>query len=223
MFFYNPAFFGVAAFVNTKSLSFDGVDEYLNLSRVTMQESATYFSLSMWVKTSSLAIFQNISGTNEGSLYGRNYTSIQTDGSVQWVLATQNLYPLVRTSASDITIGTWHHICFVFDGSLSGNFNRAKIYIDGVSSAVTDSSTIPSTTGSTTFDFKIGTRSDNVSPFNGNIDEVSLFDYALTSGEVTSIYNSGCPNNLMTLSDPKKPEHYYRMGDNDTYPTITDI
>jgi hypothetical protein len=55
---------------------------------------------------------------------------------------------------------------------------------------------------------------------SGNIDEVAIWDSALSASDITSIYNSGVPNDISSLS----PVAYYRMGDNDggTGTTITD-
>ena len=57
-------------------------------------------------------------------------------------------------------------------------------------------------------------------PFDGLMDEVALWDSALTSSNVTAMYNSGVPNNLSSLS----PVNWWRMGDNDSGAgtTITD-
>ena len=54
--------------------------------------------------------------------------------------------------------------------------------------------------------------------FDGKIDEVAIFTSSLTPTNVGAIYNSGTPNNLASLS----PIAWYRMGDGDTFPTLTD-
>jgi hypothetical protein len=51
-----------------------------------------------------------------------------------------------------------------------------------------------------------------------NIDEVSLFNSELSANDITSIYNSGVPNDIkqsFALS-------WWRCGDGDTSPTLTD-
>ena len=60
--------------------------------------------------------------------------------------------------------------------------------------------------------------------FDGNIDEVGFFDYSLTSGQVTSLYNSGVPTDLDNTSGVTAPVHWWRMGDgSDTITTINDV
>ena len=53
----------------------------------------------------------------------------------------------------------------------------------------------------------------------GNLDEVSIFNSELSQTDVTTIYNLGVPNDISAMSGLVS---YWRMGDNDTYPTITD-
>ena len=45
--------------------------------------------------------------------------------------------------------------------------------------------------------------------FTGKIDEVALFNSALSASDVTAIYNSGVPDDLTSYS----PTVWYRMGD----------
>ena len=54
------------------------------------------------------------------------------------------------------------------------------------------------------------------------IDEVAVYKDALTAGEVTTIYNAGTPNDLSGLASYGDNDSWYRMGDDDTFPTLTD-
>ena len=49
--------------------------------------------------------------------------------------------------------------------------------------------------------------------FVGNIDEVSVWSTALSSGDIASIYNSGTPTNLNDHSAAANLISYWRMGD----------
>jgi len=51
------------------------------------------------------------------------------------------------------------------------------------------------------------------------VDEVSIFD-SDQSSNISSIYNSGVPFDLVTLGT--NPLHWWRMGDGDTFPTLED-
>ena len=66
--------------------------------------------------------------------------------------------------------------------------------------------------------FEIGASTSGGVYSNGAIDEVAIFSTELSASDVTSIYNSGVPNDLSSLS----PISWWRMGDGDTFPTLTD-
>ena len=87
----------------------------------------------------------------------------------------------------------WHHYALVFDGSLSGNSNRLKAYVDGSSQLLTFNGTIPATTPSNTDSFQIGR--DHGAANTGYIDDVRIYDSALNATEIQEIYdfnNAGC-------------------------------
>ena len=73
--------------------------------------------------------------------------------------------------------------------------------------------------GTATFE-RFGVYATSTQPFGGELDEISLFD-SDKSANIATIYNSGVPTDLTSLS----PVNWYRMGDNDgaTGTTITDL
>jgi len=81
------------------------------------------------------------------------------------------------------------------------------------------SGTQPTTTPAGINEFKIGRNDEYGVNWLGNIDEVALWNTD-ESANVSSIYNSGVPNNLNDLSNP--PLSWWRCGDGDTSPTLTD-
>ena len=52
------------------------------------------------------------------------------------------------------------------------------------------------------------------------VDELSFFNAELSASEVASLYNGGTPSNLAIFTPG--PAHWYRMGDGDSAPTLTD-
>ncbi|NTW33242.1 MAG: LamG domain-containing protein [Bacteroidetes bacterium] len=78
--------------------------------------------------------------------------------------------------------GTWYHLVWVLNGA------SYALYING-SSVSTGSTSYPSTT-TTTATTKLGYGTIGVS-LSGLLDEVGIWSKALTSTEVTSLYNSG--------------------------------
>ena len=202
---------GGAPFLNTYSTQFDGIDDYLNLGRITAMEGATNFSFSMWVYPTSYTGLKILFGKFASATdFFYAYTS-NSFGYVFWHIADgQTNYPRVSTT-SRIDLNTWGLLTFVYDGSLVGNLNKAKIYINGTLAPTTTTTyQIPSSISLDTTDFYVAQRNGALStPMAGKIDEVSAYDYSLSASEVAEIYNLGNPTDLSLLSPP--PVHWYRF------------
>jgi hypothetical protein len=186
---------GGGGFTNTYSLAFDGVDDQVIVPYSASLDVVTgNHSLSFWMK----AVVLNVTAVMEK---GRNQelTALIINNKIYW--GGTNGYYGGTTNMND---GNWHHIVFVATGTTS------EIFIDGFSVATGGNKVQAS---ANTSDFFIGTDVNGNNDFTGLLDEISIFNYALSSSEITSMYNSGVPNDLTSLN----PTAWYRMGDNGSY------
>ena len=122
----------------------------------------------------------------------------------------------VKTSSNFITsTSQWYHIAVVYDGSLSSNVDKAKIYVNGFDSTVNGAGTLPTSTTNTTGNFNIGQWEGIGRYFDGNIDEVSIWNTPLSSDAITEIYNSGAPSELTSLTNASSSnlKAWYKMGE----------
>ena len=135
----------------------------------------------------------------------------------------------LRSQNNAITVGQWHHILITYDGgttgaasgSLSDYYSRFKLFIDGIQETTTNSHNNFGFTGAIPDDnFRVGRWNSGQNLRNNcKVDELAVFDSDV-SGDITDIYNSGVPFDLSTLTTP--PVNWWRCGDGDTFPTITD-
>jgi hypothetical protein len=105
--------------------------------------------------------------------------------------------------------GQWHNIVLTTDALTTTD--GVKIYFDGT--LLTNKGTLSNSGLYTTAAGLFIGQIPNTARFEGNIDEVALFNSELSASDVTSIYNSGIPNDLSSLS----PISWWRMGDAATY------
>lgn len=110
-------------------------------------------------------------------------------------------------SLEEIPLNTWTHLAGVFDGTA----HTLTVYINGVP-ATPDSSLVLSPLVSGPFLnsepvlIGAGDLGSNLRDFfDGRVDEVELFDRALTQAEVLSIYNAGEFGKIATVSIDVKP------------------
>lgn len=208
-------------FLNTKSVLFDGLDEDVDLSGSSDldQDGSTPFSISMWVKIPNLSV-TSVAFANFGNIQGYIFR-FNSSENLQFILAnniTTNVIN-VRTTTS-LTLNTWANIIMTYDGSKSAS--GVTLYFDASSQPIqiNDDTLTGSVPGGIP---RIG--SINIVPaqfFTGNIDEVSFWNKELTQAEVTEIYNLGVPKDLAIHSAIVNLKHWWRMGDGDTFPTLTD-
>ena len=131
------------------------------------------------------------------------------------------LYPEEKYSVGlSLTAGVWNHVAVTYDGSTGFKFYRNGEEYAGEGDLDDALQTVHGEYFAT-IGAEILAGAVN-SPFKGKIDEVGLFERALTTGEILSIYNAGGTATPDSLSGLTGLVGYWRMGDGDTYPTIQD-
>lgn len=217
-----------APFTNTLSTLFDGVDEFANINSVlSALATTTVGTWSLWIKpvdaTPSASEIVVGFGDTDGdtrllmlvTTTGRLCTFMSRIGSVRWGLDTDNV-----VFAND----TWAHIAIVQDGVFP------VIYFNGVAPAQAFYNTNDQPFWfNDALDLDTGRLGDynynslgEISHFNGNIDEPRFWNTNLSAAQILATYNSGVP--LDPSLEPLQASLVtdFRMGDGDSFPTITD-
>jgi hypothetical protein len=177
--------------------TFDGVNDYVDIdAALTPLASTTEGTWSAWVKptdgtpaaTNTIIAFGDTSANEFARL------EIPTSGILRMFVRKAAVTQFVLESDSAVfSDGVWTHAAFVTDG-VSG-----VLYVDGVAIAQTFTVTTDKTgwiSDLTGIDnVRIGDRNSNTAGettfFSGEIDEVALFDTALSAAQITELYNSG--------------------------------
>ncbi len=145
----------------------------------------------------TVALWINSTATGQSShatlvSWGREGTSTGDDGARfdlrlddgQLRLEVQGGFIVGTTNLND---GEWHHVAVTW---ASGGAEDATLYVNGVSEAITSTNSQTIDTGSEG-DFRLGSsvldNSDNSRRFEGLMDDVRLYDSALTSSEIVAL------------------------------------
>jgi hypothetical protein len=215
-----------SSFTNTKSILLDGVDDFVTMGNVldTSNTGADELSISAWYKTTTNATQLIVAKwANQSPFNG--YALFLVGKELRFFIGSfvGNAYINVKSNSINSLIdGNWHHVVLTYDGSRASS--GVKIYVDSTEislNIIRDVAPDGVSDYSSYQDFMIGVRGNasNIGlPFDGNIDEVSYFNSELSASDVTSIYNSGVPNDISSLS----PVSWWRCGDGDTAPILTD-
>jgi len=169
---------------------FDGIGDYIDIPYDPSLEPSEV-TVALWFKQSSVpstryAFISNWikPGTDGTGEYGY-WLGIGKDSKVLWYLGHDDQISALRSSK--IEDNQWHHVVATSDGS------TAKVYVDGVLEA--SESTDPIVYYDTHISLKIG-RDVSGYYFGGRIDDVMIFDRALTPAEVRSLYDGADSCNI---------------------------
>jgi hypothetical protein len=197
----------LAGIANNYSMSFDGTNDFIDLGRPTslnLMPSVDEFSVSAWFKTSA-----------QGTIYSFGAPSSNSNTQIKIAIRGGDYLPEVVLKGTATTIGSttyndgnWHNIV------LTCTTSTANLYIDGSN---VGSPTIGTATITSTDNGAIGARTAPTGGFffNGFIDEVAIWDTALTSTQVSEIYNATGTNLTKDLTTVSGSNLIYwnRMGD----------
>jgi hypothetical protein len=199
-------------------MEFDGVSSYMIVNNTGQSLGITQaISFSAWVKlplnynggpNPRIATFMGedwIFGFRGGTPRGAYLLIYNTDGTANSI-----------HDGTTINDTNWHHVAATYDGT--SNTDGLKIYIDGINttSATATSTGIRTITNNGTL---IGAWRawSPIYKLQGNLDELAIFDYVLTSKQIKEdIYNGTTPGktaDLNNISNLTAPVAWYRMGD----------
>jgi len=208
--------------------SFDGSDDYINSGSASYLNGLSNFTFSSWVNISTLGTYDVIAsdwsysatassnkghftaglGTNDGSaakirIFIKNAGA---DGGISMIITDDYI----------LNTGKWYHVLLTY------NSGTVVIYINGVSYAVTNFGTIPTSLTSENSDLYIGKWQNVGRFFDGSISNVQIFNTALPatgSNSVETLYNNGSP--LTSMSGFTSLQGWWKLDASATYDSST--
>lgn len=168
--------------LDNNALSFDGSNDVVTFGTGPSLGGQTDFTLSAWIKTSATTDGVIIQQRDVAGWNGEYVVSVAADGTVHFMLYGNSAYQYDFGTTATVNNGAWHHIVVIRDGE------DGYIYIDAAA---------PTTTTGTLrdLDATIGVGigadiRDNGSYFNGLIDDVRIYNEALSSTDISALYDA---------------------------------
>lgn len=174
--------------ISEKALDFDGSGDCVGLpssSSLSFNSPSEPFSTSFWIKPDTVIPGEQTILENEDDYF------VHLDGGVLNYSKTDsgNLYHNTWQSTNpEISAGNWAHVVITYDGTGAGG---TKMYVNGIGVSVTNGAYHGGGSASGD-DFAIGARAyDFLSyPYGGKIDEVRIYNRALTAAEIEYLYQN---------------------------------
>jgi len=179
----NPATDWVAGRLGT-ALEFDGSDDYLDVPEPNVGSSPTLFSISGWIKPESGGQSFFITPQSNGRDQLLSHDRGNEDFSICVAASANTNGRCYITADNSMPYGKWSHFTAVVDEA----DDTIQLYINGqLKKDVTDSDPIADWSNR----WIIGQRGNGSYYFNGTLDDVRVYDRALTEANVQDLYQSG--------------------------------
>jgi hypothetical protein len=214
------------------ALSFNGWDDYVNISGTSILNGATQATFMAWVKLASLHDDDDIFTkgkhdlNNASILIWRDEVAGAGDQksnkdclSALIYDGTGGHYKFISSGNSTLNDTNWHHIAVTFNASSNTGL---KIYIDGKfnQSGNPVAALVDRIAAVNDQPLIIGKDNDSVDPnqtFNGSIEDVRVYTRALSADEIYGVYNTSNQYCLLGNMNTSLNDTSYIASDTKTF------
>ncbi|KKT34928.1 MAG: hypothetical protein UW24_C0018G0001, partial [Parcubacteria group bacterium GW2011_GWA2_44_12] len=185
------------AFTNGRSMDFDGTDDYVALGSPTALQFTNVqpFTVSAWINTNNAAsgyrIIVSYSISNLGGypawyfFHNTTPASVWNEDSIAFEYYDGGAFVGTYSNANSVPRGGWHHVVVTRTSNTAAG---QKFYIDGVNVAQNvRSDSAPASINYTGLLMEIGARAHLCCFANGLIDDVRIYNRALSATEITAL------------------------------------
>jgi hypothetical protein len=150
-------------------------------------ELTSALSVSLWMKSSTASTWKCLISNYDSSVLENGWDLMITNTDIlSWSVRNDTQTPdnMYVEGSVDVVDGTWKHVVATFDGTY------CRIYVNGTADGTSSAWNHPIKYVDSNNFFTIGRR-EIANLYTGSIDEVGIWNRALTQTEITSLYNSG--------------------------------
>jgi hypothetical protein len=155
-----------------------------NLSRNTWGTATSdkIFTISVWVKRTTLGATQQIVNSYDGSTGNDNQLKFKNTDAIELTVSTSGAEYFLKTNRLFRDVSAWYHIVFAFDSTQGTDTNRYKLYVNGTQETSFSSVSYPPQ--NTTYQFFNNSNANRIGiahggssePFDGYMAEVCFID-----------------------------------------------
>jgi subtilisin family serine protease len=183
------------------ALQFDGINDYVRVKDSNSLDMTNAITISAWIYPTSWSSTYPRIVSKEASASAAPY-ALELDNSSKRALFCLNACAgenCVDSGSNSISLNNWYYVAGTWNGT------HSQIYVNG---ALKNSKSLSGTMTATTNDILIGNNPSNNRQFNGTIDEVKIYNYALNESEIKAGYgiqtcSDGTPYGSCSLTKPK--------------------
>lgn len=170
------------------AIEFDGINDQVVVGDAL--DGMTDLTISVWVKLNATGLQHLVDKYGSPTTSASYLLRVETGGVLAFLLSNTGAHQgstyYLTTAAGTLDTGSWTHIVAV---SESGSTMR--VYVNGVVNPTTKAA--PASLFAGTEPLRFGARSDSVGPLNGKMDEIRIYNNAMSDSEVETLYKSYHP------------------------------
>ena len=164
------------------AVSLDGIDDYVDLGNPTALRLTGSMTVSAWINSSAFPGDDAPVVSKRGGSVGFQLDTTIDSGprKVGFKLTSSTGADMIRYGTTPMQTNTWYHIAGVYD-AVTATLN---VYLNGQVEAGAQVGDVTSTQLDSAQNVLIGRRWNGSDLFNGRIDDVRIYDRALTAAEI---------------------------------------
>lgn len=167
-----------------QALDFDGVNDRVIVSSSATLAPTNALTLSAWIRPDSVTATQFIINKAISTSANGDYFLVLRNTGVLGIVVNSGVEG-ARTGNTALTTNTWYHVVGTWDGS------NLRMYLNGVADSIAQP--LSGTMANNGDNLGIGASATGVRPFNGLIDDVRVYNRALSATDVMNLYNLATP------------------------------
>lgn len=170
--------------VGAFALHFNGISQYMDAAATPFTDTA--YSWAMWVQGDAApeptycctkVLMNGITSESWGFSWSRGLQEAYQAAHHRNAAGAYFYAQIVTT----LSAGVWYHVAATYDGT------NLKVYLNGALEATTAVSAAIAASGT----FRVGSPGDPIYSFPGRVDDLQIYNTALTAGEIATIYAGG--------------------------------
>ncbi len=172
------------------ALSFDGVDDVATVPLTTSTQNLSSFTYSAWIKPNSLgeASYGRIVSRESSVKYDDFYLLVNPGNTISASITNSAGTTFISYAvASSISLNAWNHVAVTYDDK---GDRKLHLFVNGVETTYQAQPPVTGTLKFTNNPILIGNTPSLDRTFDGAIDEVNVYNRALSASEISNVFNS---------------------------------
>jgi hypothetical protein len=170
------------------AMDLNGTSQYTMLP-ANMFASVTNFTIAVWVNWDGGNAWQRIFDFGNDATQYLFLTPSSGSGTLRFAVSTNSYFSEQILETATLPIGQWRHI------AITRNGNTALLYTNGVVAA-SNSVTISPASFNPALNYLCHSQFEADPLFNGRLDELAIYNFALNAAEITKLMNNQVPDSL---------------------------